>query len=477
MGKTFRPYDLSQLLLLPPDMRQWLRPDHLALYVSDIVEQLDLSAILNSYEEGRGQPPYHPQMMVKLLIYGYCVGKMSSRKLEEATYDDVAFRVLSANQQPDHASIAEFRKRHLAALAQLFVQVLQLCERAGLVKLGHVAIDGSKIKANASKYRSMTYAGLSEAEQKLVAEVTRLLAEAERIDAAEDELYGKDKRGDELPAELRDRESRLRRIRELKADLEREAREAAEQQAAAAKQKNEERLRKAKERGQKPGRLTAVPDPEQAVLAARQQAWVRGGTGSPGSFTFRDLEPGTWVVGLLDSQRSRVFAHAVVEVADGFAERDLVLRDPEPGEYLEILVEDPEGSPLDDVMFQTGARRGPAELRCRHERDFVRTAARADLQADAAYAADIRGRRVASTPGPLAQLPSRSSSARRDASGQPRAPLGRRRRAARPRRCLLAWPRSRAPAAHPPALWRGRSPRTTSGNAPPVRGRPGLPPR
>jgi transposase len=265
MGKTFRPYDLSQLLLLPPDLRQWLRPDHLALYVSDIVEQLDLSAILNTYAEGRGQPPYHPQMMVKLLIYGYCVGKMSSRKLEEATYDDVAFRVLAANQQPDHASIAEFRKRHLAALAQLFVQVLQLCERAGLVKLGHVAIDGSKIKANASKYRSMTYAGLSEAEQKLVAEVTQLLAEAERIDAAEDELYGQDKRGDELPEELRDRESRLRRIRELKADLEREAREAAEQQAAAARQKNEAHLRKAKERGQKPGRLAKIPDPEQAV--------------------------------------------------------------------------------------------------------------------------------------------------------------------------------------------------------------------
>lgn len=265
MGKTFRPYDLGQLLLLPPDLRQWLRPDHLALYVSDIVEQLDLSAILNAYEEGRGQPPYHPQMMVKLLLYGYCVGKMSSRKLEEATYDDVAFRVLSGNQQPDHASIAEFRKRHLAALAQLFVQVLQLCERAGLVKLGHVAIDGSKIKANASKYRTMTYAGLSDAEQKLVAEVTRLLAEAERIDAAEDELYGKDKRGDELPEELRDRESRLRRIRELKADLEREAREAAAQQAAAAKEKNEAHLRRAKERGQKPGRLAAVADPEQAV--------------------------------------------------------------------------------------------------------------------------------------------------------------------------------------------------------------------
>jgi transposase len=267
MGKTFRPYDISQLLLLPPDLRQWLPDDHLALYVSDVVEQLDLSAILKPYEEGdaRGQPPYHPQMMVKLLLYGYCVGKLSSRKIEQASYDDVGFRVLSGNQQPDHASIAEFRKRHLPELAKLFVQVLQLCERAGLVKLGHVAIDGTKIKANASKYQTMTYAGLTEAEQKLAATVARLLAEAERVDKAEDELYGPDKGGDELPEELRESKSRLARIRELKADLEREARETAEQQAAAAKEQNEERLRKAKERGKKPGRLAAVPDPEQAV--------------------------------------------------------------------------------------------------------------------------------------------------------------------------------------------------------------------
>lgn len=317
MGKTFRPYDLSQLLLLPPDLRQWLRPDHLALYVSDIVEQLDLSAILNAYEEGRGQPPYHPQMMVKLLIYGYCVGKMSSRKLEEATYDDVAFRVLSANQQPDHASIAEFRKRHLTALAQLFVQVLQLCERAGLVKLGHVAIDGSKIKANASKYRTMTYAGLSEAEQKLVAEVTRLLAEAERIDAAEDELYGKDKRGDELPEELRNRESRLRRIRELKAELEREAREKAEQQAAKAKQKNDQRLRQAEESGQKVGRLAHVVDPEQATPAPKAR---RNFTDSD-SRMMKDHASNTFVQGYnvqlgVDAQAQIIVAATVVQAGN-----------------------------------------------------------------------------------------------------------------------------------------------------------------
>jgi transposase len=294
MGKTFRAYDLSQMLLLPPDMRQWLRDDHLALYVSDIVEQLDLSAILNGYEEGRGRPPYHPQLMVKLLIYGYCVGKLSSRKLEQATYEDVPFRVLCANQQPDHASIAEFRKRHLSALAQLFVQVLQLCERAGLVKLGHVAIDGTKIKANASKYQTMTYAGLSEAEQRLGAEVTRLLAEAERVDQAEDELYGPDKRGDELPEELRDRESRLRRIRELKAELEREAREAAEQQAAATKQENEERLRKAKESGKKVKvRLAAAVDPEQAQPAAK----ARRNFTDPASRMMKDHASNTFVQG------------------------------------------------------------------------------------------------------------------------------------------------------------------------------------
>ncbi len=234
MGKTFRAYDMNQQLLLPPDLRQWLREDHLALYISDVVESLDLSGITKVYDEGdlRGRPPYHPALMVKLLVYGYCIGKMSSRKLEQATFDDVAFRVLSCNQQPDHDSIAEFRKRHLLELGRLFVQVLQLCERAGLVKLGHVAIDGSKIKANASKYQSLSYERMKEAEQELAAEVARLLTKAQRIDEEEDELYGKGKRGDELPEELRERETRLAKIRALKAELEAEAKAAAEQDRA-----------------------------------------------------------------------------------------------------------------------------------------------------------------------------------------------------------------------------------------------------
>ena len=258
MGKTFRSYDMNQQLLLPPDLRQWLRPDHLALYVSDVVEALDLSGILKVYEEGdgRGRPPYHPVLMVKLLIYGYCIGKMSSRKLEQATHDDVAFRVLSCNQQPDHDSIAEFRKRHLPELAKLFVQVLELCQRAGLVKLGHVAIDGTKIKANASKWQTMSYARMTEAEQELAAEVERLLAAAERVDDEEDKLYGQGQRGDELPAELRNRESRLARIRELKAE--------------AAKQRNKEHAQKEQESGQKfRGRPARVIDPEQVIPAGK----------------------------------------------------------------------------------------------------------------------------------------------------------------------------------------------------------------
>ena len=272
MGKTFRSYDMNQQLLLPPDLRQWLRADHLALYVSDVVEALDLSGILKVYEEGdgRGRPPYHPVLMVKLLIYGYCIGKMSSRKIEQATHDDVAFRVLSCNQQPDHDSIAEFRKRHLPELAKLFVQVLELCQRAGLVKLGHVAIDGTKIKANASKWQTMSYARMSEAEQELAAEVERLLAAAQRVDDEEDKLYGQGQRGDELPAELRNRESRLARIRELKADMEREAREAAEKKAEAAKQRNKEHAQKEQESGQKfRGRPARVIDPEQVIPAGK----------------------------------------------------------------------------------------------------------------------------------------------------------------------------------------------------------------
>ena len=246
MGKTFRSYDMNQQLLLPPDLRQWLRPDHMALYVSDVVESLDLSGILKVYEEGdgRGRPPYHPAMMVKLLIYGYCTGKMSSRKLEQATHDEVPFRVLSCDQHPDHDSIATFRQRHLQELGQLFVQVLQLCERAGLVKLGHVAVDGTKIKANASKYQSLSYQRMKDIEPELAAEVERLLGAAQQLDDEEDRLYGKGKRGDELPEELRNPETRLAKIRSLIAELEAEAKAAAAQDQAEKEKPAAERSRR-----------------------------------------------------------------------------------------------------------------------------------------------------------------------------------------------------------------------------------------
>jgi transposase len=267
MRRIYLSYDPEQQLLLPPDLRDWLPEGHLALFVSDVVDQLDLSAILQSYEneDGRGRPPYHPLMMVKLLVYGYCIGKVSSRKLEKATYEDVAFRVLGCNQHPDHDSLAEFRKRHLGELAKLFVQVLQMCERAGLVKLGHVSIDGSKLRANASKHKAMSYDRMCEKEKQLQVEVERLLKAAAEVDAVEDKQYGKGVRGDELPAELARRESRLEKIREAKAALEAEAKEQAKAAAAAVEIKLAERKQREEETGKKPpGRPPQVVDVEAA---------------------------------------------------------------------------------------------------------------------------------------------------------------------------------------------------------------------
>jgi transposase len=274
MSRIYLSYDPEQGLLLPPDLREWLPEGHLALFISDVVDELDLSAIVRRYEsgDGRGRPPYHPLMMVKLLVYGYCIGKVSSRKLEKATYEDVAFRVLACNQHPDHDSIADFRQRHLAELAKLFVQVLKMCERAGLVKLGHVAIDGSKLRANASKHKAMSYERMCEKEQQWAAAVARLLQEAEDTDAAEDGRYGKGVRGDELPAELARRESRLRKIREAKASLEAEAKEQAMAAAAAAEAKLAERKQREQETGKKTrGRAPQVVNVDEAKPEPKAQ--------------------------------------------------------------------------------------------------------------------------------------------------------------------------------------------------------------
>lgn len=272
--RTFKPYNPDQLFLLPPALGEWLPEGHLASFLSDVVDTLELGPIFDDYEQGdgRGQPPYHPAMMVKLLIYGYCMGKPSSRKLERASYEEVAYRVLCAEQHPDHDSIAEFRKRHLKVLGGLFVQVLRLCQRAGLVKLGHVALDGTKVKANASKHKAMSYERMCKAEQELEQEVKRLLKLAEKVDGAEEQEFGRGKRGDELPAELARRESRLNKIRQAKAELEQEARERAEQAAVEAQAKIDERRLKEQQTGKKAkGREPKVIDPQRAVPESKAQ--------------------------------------------------------------------------------------------------------------------------------------------------------------------------------------------------------------
>jgi len=221
---------------MPISMREWLPADHLAYFISDVVESLDLSAITKRYAgEERGYPPYHPGMMVKVLLYAYCIGVASSRKIEKRLCEDIAFRVLAANNTPDFRTISDFRKDHLRALAGLFLQVLKLCQKAGLVKLGHVALDGTKIKANASKHKAMSYKRMKEEETRLEAEIVELMKKAEAVDEEEDHRYGKDKRGDELPKEMAFRESRLKKIREAKEALEGDAKREAEIAAASNK--------------------------------------------------------------------------------------------------------------------------------------------------------------------------------------------------------------------------------------------------
>lgn len=254
MSKTYRPFDPEQMFLLPPSIKDWLPTGHLAHFISDVIEDLDLSGIVDSYErEERGHPPYHPVMMTRVLLYSYSIGMPSSRRIARGLVEDVALRYLAANNTPDFRTISDFRKRHLAVIDRLFVQVLKLCQKAGMVKLGHVALDGTKMQANASKHKAMSYGRMKKTEAQLQAEVAELLRRAEEVDEAEDAEHGRDKSGDELPAELAYREGRLKKIREAKAELEREAKEAAET-------KKREAQAKRAEKGPR-GRMPADPDP------------------------------------------------------------------------------------------------------------------------------------------------------------------------------------------------------------------------
>ena len=234
MNKRFRVCGLDQPFLLPPSLQDWLPEDHLARFIADVTNELDLSAIYAQYErkDSRGLAAYHPLLLTRLLLYGYCIGVTSSRRIERATHDDVAFRYLAADQHPDHDTVASFRREHLDALAGLFVQALQLCQKAGLVKLGNVSIDGTKILANASTRRSVPYEKLSERERYWQETVARLLVEAQRTDEEEDQRWGKGQPADPLPPELANAQSRLGRIRQAKRELEEEA----QRQLDAAKQ-------------------------------------------------------------------------------------------------------------------------------------------------------------------------------------------------------------------------------------------------
>ena len=280
MSKTFRDWSLDQALLLPPSVHDFVPAGHLARFIVALVtEELDLSAILASYRGERGQPPYHPAMMVALLLYAYAVGLYSSRRIAKACIERVDFMAIVALDAPDFRTISEFRRRHLAALSALFVQVLKLCERTGLVKLGHVALDGTKIKANASKHKAMSYQHMRKREVELQAEVDGWLKAAEATDAAEDKAFGADKRGDEMPDWVADKQARLAKIREAKAELEAEAKaQAAAEQAT--REKKDDKLH--------PGRKAAPPsdapeakaqrnftDPESRVLKTKD-GYIQG---------------------------------------------------------------------------------------------------------------------------------------------------------------------------------------------------------
>ena len=303
MSAPFRPYEPDQPLVLPPDLREWLPSDHLVYFILDVTRILDLKEIQAYYDfapirndqgevigqrakTSRGRPAYDPRMMTPLLLYAYVTGTPSSRQIEKKCQEDVGFRVLSGDQQPDHATIAEFRQVHLKALAKLFVQVLELCQKTGLVKLGHVALDGTKVKANASKHKAMSYGRMVKREAELAREIDELMKKAEEADREEDAKYGKGRRGDDLPEELARRESRLAKIQEAKAALEAEAKAEAERirKEQAEDQERREREGEPAKSGRKaePSEMPKekaqrnFTDPESRIMKNSDKAFIQG---------------------------------------------------------------------------------------------------------------------------------------------------------------------------------------------------------
>lgn len=289
MNKRFRTCALDQPYLLPPCLQEWLPDHHLARFIAEVADELDLRSMYTAYErkDGRGLSAYHPLMLTRVLLYAYCVGVTSSRRIEKMTYEDVAVRYLAADQHPDHDTIAAFRQEHLQELGSLFADALRLCRRAGLVKLGNVALDGTKLLANASRQESFSHARLCEQERSLQEQIDQLLRQAQQTDREEDERYGKGRSGDELPPELADAGRRLQKIREAKRALEQEAAQALEEARRhsqnargrgrprkgeepednpAERQRRKNRLKRAQQNAKQPTRQFNFTDPDSRVM-------------------------------------------------------------------------------------------------------------------------------------------------------------------------------------------------------------------
>jgi len=289
MSKTYRFYDPEQILLFPPNIREWLPEGHLAFFIDTLVGHADISAITDYYEQSdRGNPPYDPRMMTKILTYAYCIGMPSSRKINKALYEDVAFRVLAAGNFPDFRTISDFRKIHLKSLEELFAHVLSLCSEAGLVKLGTVALDGTKLKANASIDRNYNHRKLTEKEEHLQKIAHELFEKAGQTDDEEDRIYGKDQRGDELPDGFRTKTEQLERIRKAKTILEqrqqekknkydRKKQERTETEKKTGKQLRGRKLKKVEQNPQDSA-VANTTDPDSRVMKTRT-GYIQGYNG------------------------------------------------------------------------------------------------------------------------------------------------------------------------------------------------------
>ena len=279
MNKTYREWSPDQAYMFPPSPRDWLPENDLVYFIAETVATLDLAPIFAPYErELRGQPPFHPRMMVALLLYCYATGTRSSRKIMRRCQTDVACRIIVGEDVPDFRTISDFRKIHLARLEGLFLEVLKLCALAGLSRVGTIALDGTKIKANASRHKAMSYDRMKEEEKRLQEEIAQLLAEAEAIDAAEDQTHGRDRRGDELPDEMKRRTDRLAKIKEAKALLEERAQAEAQQEAARRAAEGQEPPAKP------PGEAVPEPkdqinftDPESRIMKTSNKGWDQCG--------------------------------------------------------------------------------------------------------------------------------------------------------------------------------------------------------